>query len=69
LRDLLFEGYPNREQSKRTLGYNLRYSRDRVARVPVRSITFEHVRVWLSRLTVAPATQRNALTAAAKPST
>jgi integrase len=62
--DELLNGYTGRDQSKRTLRYNLRYSRDRFERVPIRGITFEHVRTWFARLTVATTTKRNALGAA-----
>jgi integrase len=62
--DLLLDGYTHRPQSKRTLGYNLRYSRDHFERVLVRNLRYEDARSWFSRLTVAPTTKRNALAAA-----
>jgi integrase len=63
--DLLLDGYTHREQSKRTLGYNLRYSRDSFERTLVRNLRFEHARAWFARLTtLAPTTRRNALSAA-----
>jgi integrase len=62
--DLLLDGYTHREQSQKTLGYNLRYSRDRFEKVPLRTIRYEHARAWFASLTVASTTKRNALTAA-----
>jgi integrase len=62
--DLLLDGYPHREQSKRALRYNLRYSRDRFGRIPVQAIRLEDARAWFARLPVAPTTKRNALAAA-----
>lgn len=62
----LLDGYEHREQSKRALRYSLRYSRDRFERVAIREIRVEHARRWFASLTVAPTTERNALTAARK---
>jgi integrase len=63
LADRVLEQYPHREQSKTTLTYNLRYSRDRFANVYVRELLAEAIGAWLAQLPVAATTRKNALKA------